>query len=143
MRIENSIRIFDIVCIMKIAINTKHGGFDLSEKAVLRYAELAGINVYKRQIYSSMIEWITIPLKEYKELLDTTGNLSLSAYTLNISRNDPILIRVIEELGKECNTAWSAIKVVEIPDDVEWEISDYDGAETILEVLPRKPRTWS
>ena len=128
---------------MKIAINTKHGGFDLSEKAVLRYAELAGIKVYKRQIYSSMIEWITIPLKEYKELLETTGNLSLSGYTLNITRNDPILIRVIEELGKECNTDWSSIKVVEIPDDIEWEISCYDGVETVVEVLHRKPRQWS
>lgn len=135
--------IFDIIFIMKIAINTKHGSFDLSEKAVLRYAELAGIKVYKRQIYSSMIEWITIPVKEYKELLETTGNLSLSAYTLNISRNDPILIQVIEELGKECNTDWSSIKVVEIPDDIEWEINDYDGVETVVEVIRQTPRQWS
>ena len=128
---------------MKIVINTKHGGFDLSEKAVLRYAELAGIKVYKRQIYSTMIEWITIPLKEYKELLETTGNLSLSGYKLNIPRNDPILIRVIEEIGKECNTDWSSVKIVEIPDDIEWEINDYDGAETVVEVLRQKPRMWS
>ncbi len=128
---------------MKIAINTKHGGFDLSEKAVLRYAELAKIKVYKRQIYSSTVEWITIPLKEYKELIDATGSFSLSAYTLNISRNDPILIRVIEELGKECDTNWSSIKVVEIPDNIEWEINDYDGVEIVVEVLHQKPRVWS
>ena len=48
-------------------------------------------------------------------------------------RNDEKLIECIETLGKKANGSGAEIKIVEIPDDVEWEIHDYDGKETIHE----------
>lgn len=48
-------------------------------------------------------------------------------------RSDPILVKVVETLGKEANTELSSLKVVEIPDDVNYYIDDYDGMETIEE----------
>ena len=48
-------------------------------------------------------------------------------------RDDPILVKVVETLGKEANTEYSSLKVVEIPDGVDYYIDDYDGMETIEE----------
>jgi hypothetical protein len=41
-------------------------------------------------------------------------------------------------MGKQSWGAYSQLKVVEIPDGVEWEIAEYDGSEHIAE----KHRTW-
>jgi len=54
------------------------------------------------------------------------------------NRDDPYLIQTIEELGLKCNTRYSEIKIVEIPDNVEWEIMEDDGTEYIAE----KHRQW-
>jgi hypothetical protein len=60
-------------------------------------------------------------------------------YENDIARDDPELIAVIEFLGVQaCNGAHSKLKIVEIPEDVEWIIQDYDGQEWIAE----KHRTW-
>lgn len=49
-------------------------------------------------------------------------------------RTDPRLVECVETLGEEADGSLARLKVVEIPDDVEWEICDYDGVETIHEV---------
>jgi hypothetical protein len=55
-------------------------------------------------------------------------------------RTDPILISVIEELGSEkASGEWARIKIIEIPNDVDWTISDYDGIERVVETH----RSWS
>lgn len=63
----------------------------------------------------------------------------LRMYPWDIERTDPNLIKVVENLGEEANGPSSRLKVVEIPDDVDWYIEDYDGVETIHE----KHRIWS
>jgi hypothetical protein len=50
----------------------------------------------------------------------------------SIERTDPHLVATVEALG-------GALKVVEVPDGVEWTIEDYDGREWVAE----KHRTWS
>lgn len=55
------------------------------------------------------------------------------------NREDPLLIQAIEELGEEANGRCAKLKIVEIPDDVEYEIEEYDGNEHIAEVH----QTWS
>lgn len=56
----------------------------------------------------------------------------------NMKRNDPRLVAVVEELGEAANGRFAKLSIVEIPDDVDWEIDDYDGMETIRE----KHRSW-
>lgn len=53
-------------------------------------------------------------------------------------RTDTKLIECVETLGEEANGRWARLAVVEIPDDVDWEIDNYDGIETIRE----KHRSW-
>lgn len=101
---------------MKIAINKCYGGFGLS-KAV--YAELG-------------IKWDGYGYLKNEDLGITSDNYM--AY-----RQDPRLIAAIEKVGEdEASGELAKVRVVEIPDGVEWEIDEYDGVETIHE----KHRSW-
>jgi hypothetical protein len=57
----------------------------------------------------------------------------------NIPRDDPYLVKVVNDLGMGANGSYSNLKVIEIPADVEWTIQEYDGVEWVAE----KHRTWS
>lgn len=61
------------------------------------------------------------------ELLHYTG-----AY-IDIPRDSPSLVKVVEELGSKAWGGYAELKIVEIPEDVEWEIIEYDGLEYIAE----------
>lgn len=54
------------------------------------------------------------------------------------SRDNEVLVRVVEELGKQANCWFSDLKIVQIPDKVKWQIEEYDGNEWVAE----KHRTW-
>lgn len=61
-------------------------------------------------------------------------------YLRRIDRDDPDLIEVVEELGvEEASGKLAELKIVEVPDDVDWEVKEYDGKEWVAE----KHRTWS
>ena len=52
----------------------------------------------------------------------------------DIERTDPDLIAVVEKLGEEADGSCAELKVVEIPDNIEWTIEEYDGQEWVAEV---------
>ena len=56
-----------------------------------------------------------------------------------VDRSDPQLIQVIEQLGKEANGGCADLKIIDIPDGIEYEIEEYDGTEWVAE----KHRTWN
>ncbi len=60
------------------------------------------------------------------------------SYVGDIERDDPNLIKVVEQLDS-ANDRYSALHIVEIPEGIEWRIENYDGVEWISE----KHRTWS
>jgi hypothetical protein len=106
---------------MKIVINTRYGGFGLSQEAIDLYAKKSGILLIESD-------------EEY--IFNEKIYENYSPYDLD--RTNPFLIETVEELGDEANGWLSELKVVEIPDDVEYTIEEYDGAEWIAE----KHRTW-
>ena len=59
-------------------------------------------------------------------------------YDREIARDDPALVKVVEELGADSYGSYAKLKVVEIPGDVEWQIDEYDGDEWVAE----QHRTW-
>jgi hypothetical protein len=59
-------------------------------------------------------------------------------YTGDILRDCPHLVRLVEEMGEKAGSSHSRLRIVEIPDDVEWQIEEYDGSEWVAE----KHRTW-
>lgn len=146
---------------MKIVINTCFGGFDLSPLAISRIAELQGRKCFffdedkpitieelgPNSFYSAFdIPTISILSPEdFYKLSDEERkkwNEEYKKHRISDFRDDrinPILVQVVEELGSKANGSCAKLKVVEIPSDVEWEIDEYDGAETIRE----KHRSWS
>jgi len=148
---------------MKVVINDKFGGFGLSHKAIMRYAELKGIKLYAwvddidKRIQGEdtkledafLVHYAIVPQEEYEALLKEEKEKPISPKRFekssalyfvdgDIPRTDPDLIKVIGELGDEANGRFSKLKIIKIPDDVEWEIEEYDGNEWIAE----KHRRW-
>ena len=132
---------------MKIVINNCHGGFGLSDEAIERYIDLRGLSLYKD--YNSTWKtssYYTVPVAEFEEAhkqdKKTVDYAKSNAYCwshYDLERKDPLLIQVVEEMGKNANNRFSELKVVEIPDDVAWHIQEYDGLEWVAE----NHRTWS
>jgi hypothetical protein len=64
---------------------------------------------------------------------------NIPEYRWEIRRDDPMLVQVVLRLGAAANTRYSSLKVVEVPDGVEWTIHEYDGREWVAEAH----RTWN
>lgn len=132
---------------MKVLINTCYGGFGLSEEALDLYYTKKGIKFYKFK-EKSLTTYYTVSkevfdakyAKGWHNMTDTEKKEINSFYlsTLDIERNDPTLIEVFEELGEKCNCTYSNLSIVDIPDDVDWFIEEYDGSEWVSE----SHRTW-
>ena len=125
---------------MKIVINRCYGGFVLSDAA-----------------YEKLIEW-GIPVRRYEEnppegivsekeviyddnltdVPDHKAGRSGRRYwevwlSSSHSRSHPLLVRVVEELGEKAHGECAKLKVVDVPDEVDWDIDDYDGMESVHE----------
>lgn len=140
----------------RIVINKCFGGFGLSHEAVLRYAEIKGITLYpETSDMPSLIPWTywTVPKSERLPEISSAEFMELpqeeriarnersNSETLDdrrIDRDDPALVQVVEELGDRANSRFAELRIVEVPSDAAWEISEYDGNEHVAE----KHRTW-
>jgi len=94
----------------KVVINACHGGFGLSQEGTEEYKKRAGI---------------TDP----------------EFWHYDIARDCPHLVAMVkEDEVLQVYTGWAAeLKIVEVPDDVDWYIDEYDGKEWVAE----RHRTWS
>lgn len=106
---------------MKVVINRCFGGFGLSDKALLMLKE-KGWAVEKTSVLLNNEYWTTDPRQNN-----------------DLFRSHTDLVEVVEALGDSANGAYSKLKVVEIPDGIEYEIDECDGIEEIHEVH----RKWS
>lgn len=101
---------------MKVVINGCFGGFSVTEA------------VYKE---------LGIPWDGYGYIDNSDLGIEDSNYTKY--RAHPRFIQAIETVGLEKASGDCArLQIIDIPDDVEWYIEDYDGNEHIAE----SHRTW-
>lgn len=112
----------------KIVINECFGGFGLSHEAFLRLRELGCRAALQEPDIGELWPDGSGPRKSYWG--DSFGD--------DIPRDDPLLVQVVKEMGEEADGFCAQLKVVTIPDGVDWEIDEYDGSETIHE----KHRSW-
>jgi hypothetical protein len=133
---------------MKIVINNCFGGFDLSTEAMTAYYARKGRPVVEVQKDSNICFDAPIPdhlrhddFMDYKDPRREEWNEFYNNHALGSrdpERNDPDLVAVVEELGEKADGRYARLKVVEIPDGVDWFIHEYDGSEHIAETH----RTW-
>lgn len=105
----------------KVVINKRIGGFGLSEVACKRLQELG------------------CPPTEGCGISDIS--MEYGCYHFRDRGRDHVaLLQVIDELGVEaCSGEYCELKVVEIPDGIQWDIGESDcGREWVYE----KHRTW-
>ena len=143
---------------MKVVINDCYGGFSLSREALIELIKKGSDAVTKRSIE----EYTAGRLKTMKELIEEDRWLKYHKYKDGFYTNDftPTLfkddfvyfiennketrahsdiIEIVEKLGDRANGRFAKLKIIEIPDNVEWEIEEYDGMEWVSE----KHRRWS
>ncbi len=136
---------------MKIVINRIYGGFGLSPIAEAAYLKRQGTEAFFYTSENFRAPYKRVSAEEagkafvfFTTLKDVGESPNEAAINANIffgrdlERNDPNLVAVIEELGGAANGKFAELEVVEIPDEVEYEIEEYDGLEQIAE----KHRIW-
>ena len=114
--------------LVKIVINSDYGGFSLSDEAILEYGRRKGLNLVKDENTNWSISIF------YKDSVAKENYFE----DREIQRNDPALVEVVEKLGEAAYGFAANLKIVEIPEDVDWCIEENDGREWVSE----KHRTW-
>lgn len=114
---------------MKIVINSDFGGFGLSNEAIREYALRKGY---------TLVEEVS---EQFAHTNFYKGEVSDENFFFesDIPRNDELLVEIVQQMGAAANGRFSSLKIVEIPDDVNWYIAEYDGREHVAE----RHRTWS
>jgi len=136
---------------MKIVINATYGGFSISKECAEFMVKLGD-----KQAKAELDDW-----KKRQSILDyhkkngcfpkdCNDNLKSSLeidvkyksdanfFGYGYERTNENLIKAVEKLGKKANGSSANLKVVEIPEDIDWFIDEYDGFESVHE----KHRTW-
>ena len=126
----------------KVVYNACYGGFGLSKEAVQRYWDIKGQQVWIEGDHYSFIVWLVPPeerLKKrdwYSMTMDekATYNKEYSEqtwhYDMNVSRHDPILVKVVEELGEKANGGYADLQIEEV--EGLYHINEYDGMERVM-----------
>jgi hypothetical protein len=112
---------------MKIVINKCYGGFSLSRKAFLLLRKMKNKHALEEPDIGEF--WS-----------DGSGPREIdNPFLRDIPRDDKDLIKVIKKLKDKANGDCAELRIVEIPNNADWEIDEYDGLETVEE----KHRIWS
>lgn len=108
----------------KILINTSIGGFSISKKAVLWLREKGC-----EEAFQTILD---------DEDVNNIEHYRYMSYRNRLERNDPLLLECFNALGSDFSED-AEIKIVEIPDGVDWEIGE---AEEGTEWVAEKHRKW-
>jgi hypothetical protein len=116
---------------MKVVINGDFGGFSLSDEAFEKFLYRKGIAWEKCINKYDMTDYY------HARHLDSEEHY-LAQHEVLQNRADPDLVAVVEEMGHKANGQYANLVIVEIPDNVQWHLAEYDGVEHIAE----NHRTW-
>lgn len=109
----------------EVVINSCAGIFDLSQEALIKYVRRKNIRLHvtRNQRY------LVYHLKDKSDRKDEDD--SLFELDKDIARDDPDLVYLVKDMGDKVNTNYSSLKIVQIPDGMNFEIECDDGKETI------------
>lgn len=131
---------------MKLVINKCFGGFSLSNEGLARFYQLHGRQTYFFKQNHAKGDYAPLEPGERAGLLSYAFDvpnpndfkqkeLWAEHYLTNRpeDRSDPFLIQTIEEMGKKADGLCAELRIIEIPDNISWELDEYDGIESIHE----------
>ena len=126
---------------VRVVYNSCYGGFGLSKEACQRYWEIKGQQVWIEQnpefISLDMFNVWLVPPEERREEREWSSmtmderiayNKAYSKqnwYYNNVSRHDPVLVQVVEELGDKASGICAKLAIDEVYGP--YRIDDYDG----------------
>ena len=128
----------------KIVYNACFGGFSLSHKAVMRYAEIKGLSIYAFVDERGVDGRLQFGKMKPASTEDAASAFIIHYYTVPdhpddsyfsdhaIERTDPALIQVVEELGREADGSCAKLKIAEVPSGTLYRIDEYDGSERVM-----------
>ena len=125
----------------KVVYNACHGGFGLSKEACQRYWDIKGQQVWIEDVQWGFTVWLVSPEERLEErewssmTMDErfTYNLAYSKqtwYNRDVCRHDPVLVQVVEELGKKANGECANLAIDEVHGS--YRIDEYDGNESVM-----------
>ena len=140
---------------MKVVINKCYGGFSISKEAFhwlgLKWDGFGYLSFYNSE---EAVEEAKEADKKYPSFdrdregynlrwdMEKALGITIPEESWHIEdkilRTAPRLIECVEELDDVASGGFARLKIVEIPDGVEFEIEEYDGMEWIAE----KHKTW-
>ena len=110
----------------KVVINRCYGGFGLSHEAMMMYLDLKGIVAYPEKHMSFYMYWLE----------PATGKSSdgrrQNINDTDIDRDDPILVQVVETLGKKSWGHCAELVVEDLETGTLYRIDEYDGMERLV-----------
>ena len=115
----------------KVVINRCYGGFGLSEQAFDLLLQAKGV-AFEKVTKQNGLNYGP-DYYEVGHAGDDVHYISPYEYHSTEQRDDPDLVRIVEELGKDAWGQFAELKVVDIPDGVEWYVEEYDGIEWVAE----------
>ncbi len=142
---------------MKVVINACYGGFSLSPEATLELWKRGGPVVATPVAeYYGKSGNAAAGLESWRMYLANPALRRSLAHTTVFSPDETLvlyagrcdgdsiranadLVKLVDEMGEAANGACAKLKIVEVPDDADWEIDEYDGFERVAE----KHRSWS
>ena len=130
---------------MKVVINVDWGTFWLSEEAQKMINKIGCAHSWwkdENEYFGSDSEEERLEHLKSCHMVRENGKVLIDDHD-NPSpdpkvRACPVLVQVVEKLREKANGRTAKLKVVEVPDDVEWIICEYDGWECVAE----KHRVW-
>ena len=128
----------------KVVYNACYGGFGLSKEACQRYWDIKGQQVWIEDVQWGVTVWLVapedrIPSKEgdafYSMSMDervayNRAHSEQTWYDRNVDRHDPVLVQVVEELGKKANGDFANLQIDEVHGP--YRIDEYDGNESVM-----------
>jgi hypothetical protein len=144
-----------------IVINTCYGGFNLSREAYRYIARRLGRPVYffthqgsgpyapddgKSSFFVALD--VKHPNRVLREMVDPSiwegltleerqaANLKHERHHIpnfDGARDCPLLVEVVRKLRRRASHSYARLKIVRVPNAVEWHVSEYDGLEHVCQ----------
>ena len=109
----------------RIALCVTYGGFSLSRAAFLRLRELGCAVALAEPDVGEPWD---------KSRPDALRRDDQGGFCREIDRDDPLLLRVLDEMGQAAAGTCCKLGVARVPAGVDWELDEHDGHERVAQV---------